>query len=404
MTNQHTDEFLSDEDIASIGAPELLEAAGITTRPKEDDAQKALREGPIVTGSWWDVKHEPIHPTMLEVDGGNPLIYPGMSHVFIGEPGRGKSMIGQWLCLSEARAGRTALFLDLEKNLPHFIERLKAMGCTREEAQRIGYWRLTKSITAEALERIKAFVDANTIGVVVLDSVGRSISRSNINGKNLDENNNNDVRLWFDLQVDPWMRWGCTPVLIDHTVKPSQHSNDSRYAKGAGAKLDVISGAAYMVKFAAPFSKEKEGMAKIYVAKDNNGDRAEGQLAAEMHVTPRDEGTRIEIKLTMPEQKSGDDWRPTVLMARISEWVEKMAQPLSWRAVREAPVGAKGGKGSKTHIDAALRILRDEGYIDWPQGGKITHVKSYHQEDDPKSDRFQGDAAGGSASEGNQWF
>lgn len=398
--NISSDEFLSDADIATLGAPEILVAGGIATRPREDDVMLALREGPIVTGSWWDLKHEPIRPSMLDVNEGEPLIYPGMSNVFIGEPGRGKSMIGQWLCITEARAGRTSLFIDLEKNLPHFVERLKAMGCTREEAQRIGYWRLTKSITPEALERIKTFVDANTVGVIVLDSVGRSISRSVINGKSLDENNNNDVRLWFDMQVDPWMRWGCTPVLIDHTVKPSQNGQDSRYAKGAGAKLDVISGAAYLVRFAAPFSKEKEGMAKIYVAKDNNGERGEGQLAAEMHVTPRDEGTRIEITLTMPEQKSGDDWRPTVLMARISDWIEKMDQPLSWRAVREAPVGAKGGKGSKTHIDAALRILRDEGFISWPQGGKITHVRAYHQEDDPKSDRFTGETEKAD----NEWF
>ena len=389
--NTQIDEFLSDADYESINdAPTLLQAGGITTVPNEDDAQRALREGPVSVGSWWDVKHEPIRPIMLEVEGGAPLIYPGMSHAFIGEPGRGKSMVGQWLCVAEARAGRTSLFIDLEKNLPHFVERLKAMGCTREEAQRIGYWRLTKSITPIALDLIHAFAQQHTVGVIVLDSVGRSISRSNINGKNLDENNNNDVRLWFDQQVDPWMRWGCTPVLIDHTVKPSQHSNESRYAKGAGAKLDVINGSAYMLKFAAPFSKEKEGLAKLYVAKDNNGDRAEGQLAAEMHVTPHDGGTRIEIRLCMPEQKSGDDWRPTLLMERLSEWLDKTGQPVSWRGAREAPVGAKGGGASRAHVDAALRLLRDEGFIEWPKGGKISHLKGYSQEDDPKSEKYKG--------------
>lgn len=390
--------FLTDDDLLELDKPELLAASGMSSdAPNETEMIDALREGPVMAGSWWNVKTTPIRPTMLPVDGGTPLLYPGMSHVFIGEPGRGKSMIGQWLCISEARAGRTCLFIDLEKNLPVFIERLKAMGCTEDEASRIGYWRLTKSFSPAAMERINAFAQRNIVGVIVIDSVGRAVSRAG-----LDENNNNDVRTWYDTVVDPMSRWGSTPAMIDHVPKPNQSNGEARYAKGAGAKLDVITGAAYLVRFAAPFSKEKAGFAKVIVAKDNNGERAEGELAAEMHVTPHHDGAQIEIKFSMPTPTAAKEFRPTVIMERFSDWLRDLGQPVSWRAAREAPVGSRGAQTSRNTIDSALRILRDEGFIAWPEKGKISFVKPYRQADDPKSEKYSGATDDKDAS--NEWF
>lgn len=397
---QHDEYAIEDTEPMLLVEPQPSEV----TETTQEAAREALRQGPVIISDWWSMDITPITPKMLpfsNAEGDEGLFYAAKINAIVGEPGRGKSMLAQLACLEEARAGRTALFIDLEKDLESFVERMRALGATREDATRIGYWRLHNAFSDETMRRIRAFVDSKVVGLVVIDSVGRAISRAG-----LDENNNNDVRVWYDRVPEQMLRWGCTALLVDHTTKPQQGFK-SRYQKGAGAKLDAITGVSIVLDFASEFSREKEGFAKAIVAKDNNGWHTEGHTVAEIRVTPENNGSIIHMAVLKPSASAsaagGDkSFRPTMLMERMCQWLEKMGQPVSWTAAREAPVGSKGGKANKTALDSALVLLRDEGYISWPKGKPIELVKPYLQTNDPLSDRYTGDAV--AAAEENEWF
>jgi hypothetical protein len=336
-----------------------------------------------MASDFWDTELVVAKLVYLPVEGSDlPLIYRGKSHAFIGEPGRGKSMLLQHLHVKEAAAGRCSLFIDLEKDFGHFRERIRALGATKESAARIGYWRLSGAITRESLDAIAGFARQWGVEVVTLDSVGRALSRAG-----LTENDNDHVRTWFDGVVAPMERGGLTVVLVDHMKKPDDSRGNrggspsaaGRYAKGAGAKLDVITGAAYGVSFTKPFSRSKPGMATLVTAKDNNGSRHEGEIAAEVSVTPSDEGRSIEMVLRAVVQPVNDagEFRPTFYMQKVSEHLAKAAEPVSISSIKRA----LGGKSEWVGI--AVERLVDEGFATQepgPRGAKlITHVRAFEQ-------------------------
>jgi hypothetical protein len=374
------EEFLAEEPTA----PEMAAPGG--TPPTKDALEAALAAGPVMAGDWWELDFKPIEPVLYRVDGAKPLLYAGMSHAFIGEPGRGKSMLGQKLLVEMAGDGQTALFVDLEKDYLAFRERIRALGATKETAGRIGYWRLTRGLTDKAVDRIVAFCAEWRVSVVVIDSVGRALSRAG-----LDENSNDDVRRWYDGCVEPLLRAGLTVVLIDHFKKPSGDGSSrggspspaGRYAKGAGAKLDVITGAAYGVEFVKPFSRVQSGMAKVITAKDNNGTRCEGEVACEVLVEPHDGGARIDMQLVSPKPlptNADGSKRYTYLMEQVSKFVEAAETPPSLTVVETSVSGAA------IRVRAAVEVLITEGFLTQQVGPRnaklLTSAKPYREAQD----------------------
>lgn len=365
-------------DTAETTSPEMAALGG---EPTPITIDEALATGPVMAGDWWDAELVLATPEFLPVADGTPLLYPGKSHVFIGEPGRGKSMLGQYLLVQEAVAKRACLFIDLEKSFDAFRERIRALGATKEHAQHIGYWRLTRGITPRAMERIIAFCATWGVQCVVIDSVGRALSRAG-----LEENSNDHVRAWYDQVVEPLLRAGLTVVLIDHYRKPDgggrggSPSTASRYAKGAGAKMDVIDGAAYGVQTIAAFSRAKAGSAKVLVAKDNNGTRAEDETAAEMHVTPHDDGT-ITLELRKPVDSVGPDgeFRPTHLMGRLSDALVEAGAAVARTALLNSV------EGRTEYLTKALNSLIADGFAKQEKVGRsemVSLIKPYGEDDD----------------------
>jgi len=372
-----TYDTLDRPDADEQAAPAMVADGGAPT--DQDLLEAALANGPIMAGDFWDVEMAVEKPVYMPVDGSDlPLVYHGKSHVFMGEPGRGKSMIGQYLHVMEAEAGRCSLFIDLEKSFADFRARIRALGATKETAGRIGYWRASGALTPAALARIAAFAKEWGVEVITIDSVGRALSRAG-----LVENDNDHVRGWYDAVVDPMVAAGLTPILIDHVKKPETGGPRggpaavSRYAKGAGAKLDVVTGAAYGVEFVTPFSQHKPGLARIVTAKDNNGSRHEGEVAAEVHVTPSEAGAVIDMVLKAPEVSTNADgeFRPTGYMEKVSRLLESASEALSVSKIKKE----LGGKGE--WVGVAVERLVDEGFLTSTPGPRnaklIASVKPY---------------------------
>ena len=74
---------------------------------------------------------------------------------------------------------------------------------------------------------------------------------------------------------------------------------------------------------------------------------------------------------------SGEDWRPTVLMVRISKLLEEADEPLGVRAIRDAVPGQTKPKGQ------ALKFLIEDGYVeveDGPRNARLHRsVKPYRE-------------------------
>jgi hypothetical protein len=379
-----TEEFAPPIDDSVIEALESdIEMLAPGGEPTQQDAlQEALRFGPVMAGDWWDTPLELVEPAFVPVPGGKPLLYPGKSHVFIGEPGRGKTMFAQHALVEEAAAGRCSIFIDLEKGFDSFRERVRALGATKDTAGRMGYWRLTRGLSAPAIDRIVQFAQEWGVQCVVIDSVGRALSRAS-----LDENNNDHVRQWYDTVVEPMLRAGLTVVLIDHFKKPSEGgprggSGHGRYAKGAGSKLDVIDGAAYGVTNISPFSRDKAGRMKVSCAKDNNGTRAEDEVVCEVEITPIDGGRTIEFKPTAPRVSHTPQGkiRRTWYMEEVSKFLEGQEGSVAKDTIRQA-IGRNRG-----YVTSAIDTLVEEGFAAEEDGKRnskqISSVKPYRMADD----------------------
>ena len=105
-----------------------------------------------------------------------------------------------------------------------------------------------------------------------------------------------------------------------------------------------------------PFSRDQAGHAVLVCAKDRHGHYRTGQRVAELHVTPTPDGPAIALEAVEP-LKSGEPFRPTVLMERVSQALELAGEPLSYRAIQDMV------RGKKDAVAKAVAALIAEGYV-----------------------------------------
>jgi hypothetical protein len=154
-------------------------------------------------------------------------------------------------------------------------------------------------------------------------------------------------------------------VTVDHVAKDRDHRGD--WAVGAGHKKAIVDGAMLAFEIVHPFGRGRSGLVKILVFKDRPGalrGQAVGKEIARLQLTANAEGDEISYSLQPPagDQVGADGFRPTVLMERISRFLEGMEQPLSAYAIRNAVPGKLEGKL------IALRVLAAEGYLQCQPG------------------------------------
>lgn len=359
---------------------ENIACAGPEPAVTSEDArlEAALRRGPVRVSDFWDSEFVVVEPEVGAVEGGKPLLYAGKSHSIAGEPGRGKSTLAIYLHLLEAREGRASLLIDYEKELGDFLSKLRSMGCTKDEASLIYYQRVKGDLRGRRSEdgptRVKVladFVGGAGVVLVSLDSLGRSLAAAN-----LDENLSNDVRRWYDAVAQPLMEAGATVLLIDHVVKPPMQAKGfakaRTWAKGSGAKLEVITGAAFGADTKKPFSREQAGWMSVDCVKDNNGGHTEGRTVAELHVTPEGEGLmNVELRFPKPSVDGDGKFWPTSLMTKAARLFESTTEWVSTAKVTAAIGGGKAkNAGEKSAAQHALDRLAEEGFLDCQAGAR----------------------------------
>ncbi len=198
--------------------------------------------------------------------------------------------------------------------------------------------------------------------LVLIDGVTAALSLLGLN-----VNDNSDVAVFFATLPRPLAQAGAAVVMIDHLSKASE--GRGRYAIGAQHKLAALDGAAFVVTPVQPFGHGRHGISRIEVVKDRVGrvrEYAAGNRVGDLHL--RSEGGQVRAEIRPPEGGSGDGWRPTVFMGKISNLLAESDEPLGTREI----LTAIGGK--KDYVQRALNHLVEEGYVspaDGPRGSKL---------------------------------
>jgi AAA domain len=300
--------------------------------------------------------------TILVRGDGLGLIYAAKVNVIHSEPSLGKTWVLLHAAVEVLDAGGTVVVLDWEDSAATTANRLAALGVdpkTIGDPTRVRYFNPAGPLADLEVDELVEAV--RTIGATVL-TIDAMSSALVVDGA--DENSNSDVTGWHNRICRPVTATGAAVIIADHVIKnPAERS---RGARGAGAKLAVIDGAAYELKAEKPFARNRPGTARLVIAKDRPGQVGPiNTTAATVHFTPGDDG-RLTIELRVPESSIDDagNFRPTVLMERMSRALEARGEP----ATREEALGMCTGKNDA--VRTALRRLIDEGYVEVSRAGR----------------------------------
>jgi hypothetical protein len=309
--------------------------------------------GLVVTG-----EYEPPIPSMVAFGDGRGLLYPGRVHGVHGVGGAGKTWLAAVALGSEIMLRHHVVFVDLEDTAATIIERLvRDMRIDPALVIEFLHYKAPTEGTAFGTPVLLDTVRTFGVTLVVLDSVGEGLSMENAK-----QNEDDEVARWMRRVARSVAAAGATVLLIDHVPK----SDDATMMPiGSQRKQAAMNGVVYSAQIVEPFSRYHAGSVKIVCGKDRLGGYKKGETVAEMHVRPRDDGEGSDVTLEVPqdEQASGDYFRPTYLMEKVSRFVEDNPG-CSLRAIRNAV------KGRNTAVASALRALVVEGYVAMSEGAR----------------------------------
>ncbi|HXY45424.1 MAG TPA: AAA family ATPase [Acidimicrobiales bacterium] len=206
----------------------------------------------------------PPEPLLLRRRDGRALLYPAAVHSLAGEPGAGKSWVAIAGVAEVVSSGVNAIFLDYEDTAATMASRLLAVGVEPDAMDRVAYLQVSGAIGTIGLTFLADMVERGGVALVVIDAVADSLA-----AEGCSENDAVDVSGWIAKVPRPLARAGAAVLLVDHVTK--DESSRGRYARGSGAKLAGVDGAAFVLDVEEPFSREASGRGSLRLAKDRHG-------------------------------------------------------------------------------------------------------------------------------------
>lgn len=331
------------------------------------------------------------------------LLYPGRQHSFHGESESCKSLVIQGESSRSLTAGGRVLYVDFESDQASVVGRLRSLGATPAAIlERFRYLRPETPLRSVADREAFAALLDERFDLAVIDGVSEALALL-VPSTNTGTPEDRIAKYVGMLPRRIARRTGAAVVVVDHVTKSTDARG--RYALGSQHKLNSLDGAAYTVEVVAPVGIGLRGVVELRVAKDRPGtvrpecgpfrkiDRT--QLAARVIFDATGDGTVMTVE--PPRGHVGDDlggdaggFRPTVLMERVSRYLEGRTEPVSGRVAEHV-----SGKGEAVRL--ALDVLVAEGYVRRTDGPKRAHLHTssaaYRESDDPGSDAYEaGDA------------
>ena len=303
-------------------------------------------------------RYQPPAPTLMPRADGKCLLYPGLVHSIHGESESGKSWIAQAETARLIKAGEPVLYLDFESDPGSVVGRLIELGTPRQAILDLLDYRhpeVRPTAPAEIMEWQAMLSSRYTLAVIdgVTDALGIW------GAKSID---NDQVAEWMRVFPKPLAAaTGAAVLMIDHVTKNA--ATQGRFAIGGQAKMAGLTGAAYTVDVREPLGRGLRGVLSIRVGKDRPGGVRGWALAARSKDRTQevawfilDATGRLTASLAAPPETGPQEFRPTVLMERVSLFLEVNAG-----ASGNAIVKGVSGKTDAKH--AAIKILAAEGYL-----------------------------------------
>jgi hypothetical protein len=343
------------------------------------EAQAALDVVDLGSPSWrpvdlvpvLDGTYRPPAPTVGRRRDGVGLFYPGRRHDAYGESECGKTWFALLAVVHELTTGHAVVYIDFEDDPAAFVDRLRALGVDDAVMRdRFAYIRPDEPLTAPGNVDVLAAALGDlkpTLGVV--DGVTEAMT---LHG--LDLRDNIDVAKFGRILPGQITASGAAALTLDHVTKDT---GNRRYAIGGQHKLAGLNGAAYLIENRAAFGVGVSGRSTVYLTKDRPAALRQHALAsagglhwfADMAIGPvaREIPDVLDAGLYPPAARD-EPWRPTVLMAKISDALDR-AGPLSVRGVLDRVHGKRDAD-----VRTALAALVDEGNVTVENGPRGAHL------------------------------
>jgi hypothetical protein len=301
-------------------------------------------------------------PDRLRGQGGTALVYPASRVLLSGEPEAGKSWAALVLVVEALNAGEQAAWFDTDAMGPAaVVERLRMMGVQDSViADRFRYSRADEALEQADLQEIADGLIRGGFRVVVVDSWDPALEQAGY-----DPNSNADVNAFVRGFVNPLFRAGLLVALVDHVTKDKEKRG--RYSAGAGAKLRAVD---VHLGFSASadrrLDRQRDGSVSVKVHKDRGG-HLDRRATYRLELVHEDAG-RISWDVLVKDASPGvdDGWRPTVLMERISRFLEVMGEPQAGTAITDG----ENVRGGKAKLKRALGYLVADGYVEALPGAR----------------------------------
>lgn len=352
--------------------------AAASTAPLE---QPAGDETPVEIDHGWapsdfaaiaDANYAPLLPAYLRRTDGVALFYEARINALWGESGSAKSWMAQYAAaqvLTDPDAG-AVLYIDHEDTDRGQFERFTALGVDPATiVDRLIHIAPEQRWNAAAATHLEQLIADRDVTLAVIDSTGEAMAADGAK-----PNDDDDTARWHRELPRFLTTRGVTVVLIDHIPKSTE--GPKLFAIGSQRKRAAIGGAAYMVDAVVSPAKGKDGQVKITCAKDRHGTFPRGQIVADVTMTSSHDGRRVRMTVAPHEKVQ----RPTVLMERVSRFLEQHGDYASSREIERQVSGKASG------VRQAIVVLFDDDYLEREMrtgrggGSFFRSVKPYRDE------------------------
>jgi hypothetical protein len=278
------------------------------------------------------------------------LIYTGKRHVISGPPESAKTLLALIVALEHMRAGRGPwVHVDFEMGAPAIRTMLEDLGASLDEIRQVLYYEPDGPPDLEDLDAISK----QGATLAIIDALAGAYGASA-----LDDNKRADVERFASAWIKPlWVR-AITTLSLDHVTKNTE--TRGKFSIGSERKLgqaDVHLG----LETITPLSRGTSGTFRITTHKDRPGYLPRPRAAElELASDPDTHTITWTFKPAGDETDSdhGGGWRPTVLMDRVLEHVDRYDyEPAS----RTALVGAV--HGNRKFLFQAIDCLLEDGRL-----------------------------------------
>jgi AAA domain-containing protein len=287
------------------------------------------------------------------------LFTAGARHLLSGEPEGGKSLLALAACVVELRAGNNVVWIDRESDPDFVAERLRCFGVSREEAARFAYIQPVDRVTSPGVaEAIAGLLNERKPTQVVFDAFAGLLDLHDLDGIKT-----TDVERGNRLIIEPWRQSGAATIVIDHVVKAK--GDRGRFAIGSERKLGAVD-VHIGLETIEPLGRGRCGRVKVLIHKDRFGFLPRPRFGD--FVLESDEaGILTACRF---ESATDDPFRPTVLMQRVSDELERHDEPVTRQTVKT------NVKGKDKFVIQAIDCLIQEGHVGEQAGERGSRLLS----------------------------